>query len=180
MRPAHVARLTLCARRGTELACGEWLHYFPEGRINQRGESSRFRRGVGRIVAEASAALGGAAGAGGAEGARAGAGAELSSEGGGEGGGRLRVLPFYIDGTDMLQPTTRTSTSTFSRPNLGTEVHVIFGAPLEMRVDLSGCGSAREREARFEEVAATLEAEVAALRAELERRRRERQLRPGS
>ena len=37
------------------------------------------------------------------------------------------VLPVYIEGTDVVQPTTRTSTRFISTPNLGTDVHVVFG-----------------------------------------------------
>ena len=81
---------------------GAWVHYFPEGKIRQDGRIHPFRRGVGRLAA---------------------------SVGEGE---ELQVLPFYHEGTSTIQPTTPTAKTIFTRPNLGTDVHVIFGAPVDL------------------------------------------------
>ena len=74
----------------------------------------RFRRGVGRIVAAV---------------------AEPHA---------LRVVPYYHTGAEQVQPTSAESTSFFSYPKLGTPIHVIFGAPL----DLAPLLALRERGAR--------------------------------
>ena len=65
------------------------------------------------------------------------------------------------------------STSLFSAPNLGTEIHVIFGAP----VDLGALLALRSRppfdkrpELLFEVIAHTLEEEVRTLRTRLHKR----------
>ena len=81
-----------------KLRTGDWVHYFPEGVIRQDGQLRLFRRGVGRLVAAVPEP------------------------------GALIVLPFYHTGADKVQPTTQTATSVFSAPNLGTPIHVIFGA----------------------------------------------------
>ena len=126
-----------------KLRSGGWVHYFPEGKIRQDGRVHPFRRGVGRLVASIDEP------------------------------DRLQVLPFYHTGTDKLQPTTPTSTSLFSAPNLGTEIHVIFGAP----VDLGALLALRTRppfdkrpELLFEVIAHTLEEEVRTLRTRLHKR----------
>ncbi|KAL1521223.1 hypothetical protein AB1Y20_022772 [Prymnesium parvum] len=133
-----------------KLRAGEWVHYFPEGRIKQDGEVHMFRRGVGRLVA-----------------------AVRQSE-------RLRVLPFYIHGTDVLQPSAHGGAppslgpgTVLTRPQLGTPLHVIFGAP----VDLSAYVAMQDQppfdkrpELLFEIIAHVLEEEVRALQRELERR----------
>lgn len=84
---------------------GAWVHYFPEGKIRQDGRVHPFRRGVGRIVAEASDD---------------------------DGHAKLTVLPFYHTGTDRLQPTDPHRTAIFSKPNFGQDLHVIFGAPVDL------------------------------------------------
>ena len=126
-----------------KLKLGGWVHYFPEGKIRQDGRIHPFRRGVGRIAASVS-----------------------DDE-------SLLVVPFYHTGTDEIQPTTPTSKTIFSRPNLGNEVHVIFGPP----VDLSRLLALRSKppfdrrpELLYEVIAHTLEEEVRALREELHRR----------
>eukprot|EP00962_Isochrysis_galbana_P060069 scaffold34051_cov124-Isochrysis_galbana.AAC.1 len=126
-----------------KLKQGDWVHYFPEGKIRQDGYVHQFRRGVGRIVASM------------------------------EKTGSLQVIPFYHIGLDRVQPTTPESTSIFSRPNLGTHVHVIFGAP----VDLTHWLAMRDHPPfdkkpmlLYELIAAQLEEEVRSLRAELHRR----------
>lgn len=81
-----------------KLRAGDWVHYFPEGTIRQDGRIRMFRRGVGRLVAAVPEP------------------------------GALVVLPFYHVGADKVQPTTQTAASVFSAPNLGTPIHVIFGA----------------------------------------------------
>jgi monolysocardiolipin acyltransferase len=81
---------------------GRWVHYFPEGKIRQDGRVHPFRRGVGRLVASV------------------------------EQPARLLVLPFYHTGLDRVQPTSPTSLSLFSRPNLNTDIHVIFGEPVDL------------------------------------------------
>ena len=123
---------------------GGWVHYFPEGKIRQDGRIHPFRRGVGRIAASV-----------------------------GEGDETLQVLPFYHTGADKIQPTTPSSSTIFTLPTLGHEVHVIFGAP----VDLSRLLALRTQppfdrrpELLYEVIAHTLEEEVRALRDELHRR----------
>lgn len=127
-----------------KLCHGAWVHYFPEGKIRQDGRIHPFRRGVGRLVA------------------------------GVDDPGALQVLPFYHMGCDAIQPTTPSSKTLFTWPTFGTEVHVIFGAP----VDLSRLLALRSTppfdkrpELLFEVIAHTLEEEVRALRSELHRRR---------
>ena len=73
----------------------------------------------------------------------------------------------------MLQPTTPTSQSIFSRPNLGTHIHVIFGPPLDLSPLLALRGEApfdKRPELLYEVIAHTLEEEVRRLKHELERR----------
>lgn len=100
----------------------------------------RFRRGVGRIVAAV---------------------AEPHA---------LRVVPYYHTGAEQVQPTSAESTSFFSYPKLGTPIHVIFGAPL----DLAPLLALRERppfdrrpELLYEKIALVLEEEVRGLQKEL-------------
>lgn len=119
------------------------VHYFPEGKIRQDGRVHPFRRGVGRIVAAID---------------------EPS---------RLLVLPFYHTGNDKLQPTTPTSTQIFTRPNLGTDIHVIIGPPVDL-TPLLALRSSPPFDKRpallYEVIAHTLEDEVRRLRGELHRR----------
>ena len=126
-----------------KLRLGDWVHYFPEGKIRQDGRVHPFRRGVGRLVASI----------------------DQPSD--------LVVLPFYHTGCDKLQPTTPTSTSVLSRPNFGSDIHVIFGPP----VDLSRLLALRATppfdkrpELLFEVIAHTLEEEVRALRDKLHKK----------
>ena len=122
---------------------GAWVHYFPEGKIRQDGRIHPFRRGVGRLAA---------------------------SVGEGE---ELQVLPFYHEGTSTIQPTTPTAKTIFTRPNLGTDVHVIFGAPVDLSRLLALRGEPpfdRRPELLYEVIAHTLEEEVRKLREELHRR----------
>lgn len=126
-----------------KLRKGEWVHYFPEGKIRQDGRIHPFRRGVGRLVA----------------------GVENSDS--------LQVVPFYHTGCDKLQPTTPTSKVLFTWPNFGTDVHVIFGAPVDLSRLLALRSTPpfdRRPELLFEVIAHTLEEEVRGLRAELHRR----------
>ena len=73
------------------------MHYFPEGKIRQDGRVHPFRRGVGRLAACVAAA------------------------------DELLVIPFYHAGTEIIQPTSRHSSSIFSWPKLNVEVHVLPG-----------------------------------------------------
>ena len=126
-----------------KLRAGGWVHYFPEGKIRQDGRVHPFRRGVGRLVAAID---------------------EPED---------LQVLPFYHTGTDTLQPTTPTSTQLFTPPNLGTEIHVIFGAPVDLGKILALRSSPpfdRRPELLFEIIAHTLEEEVRTLRGRLHER----------
>jgi monolysocardiolipin acyltransferase len=126
-----------------KLRAGAWLHYFPEGKIRQDGRIHPFRRGVGRLVASV------------------------------EEPERLQVLPFYHTGCDKLQPTTPTSTSIFSKPNFGTDIHVIFGKPVDL-TELLALRSVppfdKRPELLYEVIAHTLEEEVRALRGTLHRK----------
>ena len=126
-----------------KLRGGGWVHYFPEGTIRQDGAVRQFRRGVGRLVAAIREPA------------------------------DLRVQPFYHTGCEVLQPTTPTSQSIFSRPNLGTHIHVIFGPPLDLSPLLALRGEPpfdTRPELLYEVIAHTLEAEVRRLKHELERR----------
>ena len=162
----------------SKLRAGAWVHYFPviappkpvpttvplrslvrnssrrrltgvtpvvpqEGKIRQDNRVHPFRRGVGRLVASVDPPQ------------------------------HLEVLPFYHTGCDQVQPTTPTSTKVFSWPSLGTDIHVIFGQP----VDLSHLLALRDSppfdkhpELLYEVIAHTLEEEVRALRAKLHQR----------
>lgn len=154
-RRAHACRCACtctCAVRGPpsravrDLWCvlhGQ-VHFFPEGKIRQDGRIHPFRRGVGRLV--------------------------LMSA---DDPGTLQVLPFFHMGNEVLQPTRPTAVNFFSWPALNTEIHVIFGAP----VDLSRYLALRTQppfdrnpELLFEVVAHALEEEVRGLRTELRRR----------
>ena len=126
-----------------KLEDGDWVHYFPEGKIRQDGRVHPFRRGVGRLVASIN---------------------EPKS---------LQVVPFYHTGNDTLQPTTPTSKSLFSKPNLGTDIHVIFGPPVDLTRYLKLRDSPpfdRRPELLYEAIAHTLEDEVRALRGRLHER----------
>jgi 1-acyl-sn-glycerol-3-phosphate acyltransferase len=126
-----------------KLRAGEWVHYFPEGKIRQDGRVHPFRRGVGRLAACVQEPA------------------------------RLIVLPFYHTGCDQLQPTTPTSTSVLSRPNFGSDIHVIFGPPVDLSRLLALRGTPpfdRRPELLFEVIAHTLEEEVRALREKLHRK----------
>lgn len=123
-----------------KLSAGEWVHYFPEGKIRQDGRIHPFQRGVGRLAA--------------------------SVDG-------TQVLPFYHTGCEIIQPTTPSSDKLFSRPSFGTEVHVIFGKPVDLSRYLSLRSTPpfdRHPELLFEVIAHTLEEEVRGLRDELNRR----------
>ena len=126
-----------------KLQQGDWVHYFPEGKIRQDGRIHPFRRGVGRLVASV------------------------------EEPQRLQVLPFYHVGLDRVQPTTPGSTSILSRPQLGTHIHVIFGEPVDLSHLLQLRGEPpfdQQPTLLYEVIAHTLEEEVRALRTELHRR----------
>ena len=126
-----------------KLRGGGWVHYFPEGTIRQDGAVRQFRRGVGRLVAAIREPA------------------------------DLRVQPFYHTGCEVLQPTTPTSQSIFSRPNLGTHIHVIFGPPLDLSPLLALRGEPpfdKRPELLYEMIAHTLEEEVRRLKHELDRR----------
>lgn len=141
-----------------KLQAGQWVHYFPEGSIRQDGKVHRFRRGVGRIVA-AVAELGTEEAELGAERSQ-GAGGPLA----------LRVVPYYHTGADQVQPTSAESTSFFSFPKLGTPIHVIFGAPLDLAplLALRGRPPYKQRpELLYERIALALEEEVKGLQREL-------------
>ena len=127
------------------LACAEWVHYFPEGKIRQDGRVHPFRRGVGRLAAE---------------------GVDEETQ-------RLQVLPFYHTGTDTLQPTTPTSKAIFSWPNFGVDIHVIFGEPVDLSRLLALRGTPpfdTRPELLYEVIAHTLEERVRELRDELHRK----------
>ncbi|KAL3913841.1 MAG: hypothetical protein SGPRY_007835, partial [Prymnesium sp.] len=94
---------------------------------------------------------------------------------------RLLVLPYYIHGTDKLQPAPTRPDENPSRgpgrvvtwPTLGSDLHVIFGRP----VDLSKYVAMQDHppfdrrpELLFEVIAHVLEEEVRSLQSELERR----------
>ena len=135
-----------------KLLGGEWVHYFPEGKIWQDGHVHRFRRGVGRLVAAVPDPK------------------------------RLLVVPYYHTGADTVQPTSAESTSFFSRPNLNTPVHVIFGAPLDLSALLALRAEPpfdRRPELLYEVIAHTLEEEVRRLQAELRRRLAAAEAEPG-
>uniref|UniRef100_A0A7S0J2L1 Tafazzin family protein n=1 Tax=Calcidiscus leptoporus TaxID=127549 RepID=A0A7S0J2L1_9EUKA len=126
-----------------KLKSGGWVHYFPEGKIRQDQRIHPFRRGVGRLVASVPDAE------------------------------KLQVLPFYFMGTDVIQPTTPQSSSLFSWPTLGSEVHVIFGPPVPLShlLVLRDLPPFNKRpELLYEVIAHTLEEEVRGLRMELYRR----------
>ena len=85
----------------------------------------------------------------------------------------LVVLPYYHTGADVVQPTTRTSTSVFSLPKLGTPIHVIFGPPLDLSPLLARRGEPpfdARPELLYEAIASALEEEVKRLQRELRRR----------
>ena len=124
---------------------GHWVHYFPEGKIRQDGRVHPFRRGVGRLVAEC-----------------------IDDD-----TRKLQVLPFYHTGTDKLQPTTPHSTSIFSKPNFGSEIHVIFGPPVDLSHLLALRKTPpfdRQPALLYEVIAHTLEEEVRALRGALHKK----------
>jgi monolysocardiolipin acyltransferase len=126
-----------------KLKQGDWVHYFPEGKIRQDGRVHTFRRGVGRIIASI------------------------------EKTDSLQVLPFYHIGLDTVQPTTPDSTSVLSKPNLGAHVHVIFGAPVDLTRWLAMRSHPpfdKKPMLLYEVIAHVLEEEVRSLRAELHRR----------
>lgn len=159
-----------------KLRAGRWVHYFPEGKIRQDGAVHLFRRGVGRIVAEAlqpppPAAAEPVAEAAARPSAATGIVPVSSSP------ERLVVLPFYHEGNETIQPTSPTSTAVFSkRPGTGVDVHVIFGAPLDLTRYASMLrepAHARAPERLFELVAKELEEEARRLKRELHRRRLE-------
>jgi len=127
-----------------KLAAGEWVHYFPEGKIRQDGRIHPFRRGVGRLVASV-----------------------------GEGDDAVQVLPFYHVGADEIQPTSPSAGTIITWPNLGREVHVIFGPPVDLSRLLAMRSEPpfdRRPELLYEVIAHTLEEEVRELRGELHRR----------
>mmetsp|Transcript_17940 Transcript_17940/g.45885 ORF Transcript_17940/g.45885 Transcript_17940/m.45885 type:complete len:329 (-) Transcript_17940:299-1285(-) len=127
-----------------KLRAGGWVHYFPEGKIRQDGRVHPFRRGVGRLAASVD-----------------------------DDSDSLIVLPFYHTGTDRIQPTTPTAKTVFVRPTLGSEVHVIFGAPIDLSEVLALRTQPpfdRRPELLYEVIAHTLEEEVRELRNELHRR----------
>ena len=134
---------TLCVlARAACRSIAEWVHYFPEGKIRQDGRVHPFRRGVGRLAAES-----------------------VNSD-----LGRLCVLPFYHTGTDALQPTTPTSKSIFSWPNMGSDIHVMFGEPVDLSELLALRSEPpfdRRPELLYEVIAHTLEERVRSLRSEL-------------
>ena len=53
---------------------------------------------------------------------------------------QLQVLPYYIHGTDTLQPSpasqednpARGPGTVVTKPHLGTDLHVIFGRPVDL------------------------------------------------
>ena len=127
----------------TKLRQGDWVHYFPEGKIRQDRHVHPFRRGVGRIIAAI------------------------------DDTDHLQVLPFYHIGLDNVQPTTPESTSILSKPNLGIHVHVIFGAPVDLSHWLAMRNHPpfdKQPMLLYEIIAHILEEEVRGLRAELQRR----------
>ena len=70
----------------------------------------------------------------------------------------------------MLQPTTPTSKSVFSWPNMGSDIHVIFGEPVDLSELLALRTSPpfdRRPELLYEVIAHTLEERVRSLRGEL-------------
>ena len=76
-------------------------------------------------------------------------------------------------GTDVLQPTSPTSTKLFSKPNFGTDIHVIFGAPVDLTAVLALRSTPpfdRRPELLYEVIAHTLEEEVRGLRGRLHKR----------
>jgi len=126
-----------------KLRDGRWVHFFPEGKIRQDGRVHPFRRGVGRLVASV------------------------------ESPQRLQVLPFYHTGLDAVQPTTPHSKALLTRPNLGGEIHVIFGEPVDLTRYLALRSSPpfdRRPELLYEVIAHTLEEEVRSLRSKLHQR----------
>ena len=82
----------------------------PAAWLAQDGEVHMFRRGVGRLVAAVRVCE------------------------------QLQVLPYYIHGTDVLQPSpaalednpVRGPGTVVTKPQLGTDLHVIFGSPVDL------------------------------------------------
>eukprot|EP00188_Purpureofilum_apyrenoidigerum_P000173 Plantae.Rhodophyta-Purpureofilum_apyrenoidigerum.ctg10667.p1 GENE.Plantae.Rhodophyta-Purpureofilum_apyrenoidigerum.ctg10667~~Plantae.Rhodophyta-Purpureofilum_apyrenoidigerum.ctg10667.p1 ORF type:complete len:369 (+),score=49.40 Plantae.Rhodophyta-Purpureofilum_apyrenoidigerum.ctg10667:391-1497(+) len=121
---------------------GDWVNYFPEGRVSQ-GSLGRVRRGVGKIVCEA-----------------------------GQNNKGITVLPIYHEGIDQLMPHNERNELKHLTPRVGKRIWAIIGEPVEMEDIITKAKTCKGDECTrlYEEAADRIAVVIRLLRADLRKR----------